>query len=150
MRRQRRTRRTRRRKTRGGFVSNFQVYVFTKNPLSEIVTQQLLQCLNSMYNNSVQEITDYSNFPNDYLKEEISTFVYDKESHYPSLKNITGFSITSIPTNLNSGVMNDPKLTKQEYAIRDTLKVFGVPLKLVKGPHGLWSEGTAIIALELV
>lgn len=136
------------RKQRGSGVQNFQVYVFTKTPLSEIVKQQLLQCLNSLYNESVQEITDFSNFPNDYLKDEITTFVYTKKKHYPSLKYITGFSINSIPTNLNSGVMNDPKLTKQEYAIRDALKEFGVPLQLVQVQHGLWSEGIAIIALE--
>lgn len=136
------------RKQRGSGVQNFQVHVFTKTPLSEIVKQQLLQCLNSLYNESVQEITEYSNFPNDYLKDEITTFVYAKKKHYPSLKYTTGFSITSIPTNLNSGVMNDPKLTKQEYAIRDALEVFDIPLKLVQAQHGLWSEGIAIIALE--
>ena len=136
------------RKQRGSGVQNFQVYVFTNNPLLEIVKQDLLKCLNSMYNKSVKEITDFSNFPNDYLKDEITTFVYAKGKHYPSLEFITGFSITNIPKNLNSGDMNDPKLTKQEYAIRDALEVFDIPLKLVQAQHGLWSEGIAIIALE--
>jgi hypothetical protein len=145
----RKAKKTRRvRKQRGSGVQNFQVYVFTKTPLSGIVKQQLFQCLNSLYNESVEEITDYSSFPNDIFKEDITSFVYSKKKYYPSLKSITGFSIHNIPTNLNSGVMTDPKLTKQEYAIRDALEVFDVPLKLVQVPHGLWNEGVALIALE--
>ena len=145
----RKTRRQRKtRKIRGGNVNNFQVYVFTKMPLSYEVKEQLLQCLNSMYRNSVKEITDFSSFPNDYLREEIKLFVHAKNSYYPSLEFITGFSISNIPKNLNSGVMNDAKLTRQEYAIDDALKAFQIPLKLVEAPHGMWAEGIAVIALE--
>jgi hypothetical protein len=134
------------RKQRGGAVNLFQVYVFTKARIHSQEKQQLQMVLESLYSD-VNEIKDFSNFPNDYMKEEIQNFVYAKGKHYPSLKTIIGFSI-SVPPRLNIGNMNDPKLTVEEYAIRDALDVFKVPFKLVQGQHGLWSEGTAIIALE--
>jgi len=46
--------------------------------------------------------------------------------------------------------MNDAKITKQEYAIRNILSSYNFPYKLVSAPHGLWAEGQAIIALEHV
>jgi len=144
----RRDRRNKRktRKQKGGAVNLFQVYVFTKKPISEEEKQEIQIVLESLYSD-VNEIKDFSNFPNDYMKEEIQHFVYAKGKHYPSLKTIIGFSI-SVPARLNTGNMNDPKLTKEEYAIRDKLLVFKAPFKLVQAQHGLWSEGTAIIALE--
>jgi hypothetical protein len=144
----RRNRRSRRktRKQKGGAVNLFQVYVFTKTPIHLQEKQQIQMVLESLYSD-VNEIKDFSNFPNDYMKEEIQNFVYAKGKHYPSLKILTGFSI-SVPTRLNTGNMNDPKLTKEEYAIRDALHVYDAPFKLVQAQHGLWSEGTAIIALE--
>ena len=144
----RRTRRKQRktRKQKGGAVNLFQVYVFTKKPIHPQEKQQLQMVLESLYGD-VNEITDFSNFPNDYMKEEIQNFVYAKQKHYPSLKTIIGFSIP-VPARLNAGNMNDPKLTKEEYAIRDALPVYHAPFKLVQAQHGLWGEGIAIIALE--
>ena len=134
------------RKHRGGAVNLFQVYVFTKAPIHPQEKQELKMVLESLYGD-VNEIKNFSNFPNDYMKEEIQNFVYTKGKHYPSLKTLTGFSIP-VPSELNAGNMNDPKLTKQEYAIRDALPLYDAPFKLVQAQHGLWSEGTAIIALE--
>jgi hypothetical protein len=134
------------RKHRGGAVNLFQVYVFTKSAIDLEEKQELITVLENLYGD-VNEINDFSNFPNVYIKEDIQNFVYTKGRHYPSLKTITGFSIP-VPSELNAGNMNDPKLTKQEYAIRDALDLYNAPFKLVKAQHGLWSEEIAIIALE--
>jgi len=144
-RRQRRTRR-KTKKQRGGRVDIFQVYLFTKSQQSDQDKQILQDILENLYGD-VNEIRDFRNFPNDYMKEEIQNFVYSKRKYYPSLKTITGFSI-AIPKRLNEGVMNDDKLTREEYAIRDALVEKEAPFKLVEAQHGLWGEGTAIIALE--
>ena len=103
--------------------------------------------LESLYGDGVTEIVDSSSFPNDYLKEYIKNFVYDKKGHYPRLKTLTGFSVP-VPARLTAGNMNDPKLTKEEYAIRDAMESFEAPFKLVNAQHGLWSDGVALIALE--
>ena len=144
----RRTRRKQRktRKQKGGAVNLFHVYVFTKKPIHPQEKEQLQMVLESLYGD-VNEIKDFSDFPNDYMKEEIQNFVYLKGKHYPGLQVLTGFSIP-VPARLNAGNMNDPKLTKEEYAIRDALPVYQAPFKLVQAQHGLWSEGLAIIALE--
>lgn len=144
-RRQRRTRR-KAKKQRGGRVDIFQVYLFTKIQPSDKDKQILQDILENLYGD-VTEITDFKNFPNDYMKEEIENFVYGKRKYYSSLKTIIGFSI-AIPQRLNEGIMNDNKLTKEEYSIRDALVEKEAPFKLVDAPHGLWGEGTAIIALE--
>jgi len=145
--RNRRTRKRKMKKQKGGVVELFQVYVFTKRPIPEEEKQTLYAVLQNLYGDDVSEIVDSSSFPNDYLKEDIKNFVYDKKGHYPRLKTLTGFSIP-VPTRLNAGNMNDPKLTKEEYAIRDTLLVFEAPFKLVDPQHGLWGDGVALIALE--
>jgi hypothetical protein len=139
-----RARRTR--KQRGGRVNTFQVYLFTNSAPSKEDKENLLMVLESLYG-SVNEITDFTNFKNDFMKEQIKEFVYEKGRHYPTLTTVTGFSL-AIPDRLNKGIMNDPKLTKEEYTIRDSLLMLDLPFKLVDAQHGLWSEEVAIIALE--
>jgi len=146
-RKQRKTRKLGKPNQRGGAVANFQVYVFTKEPLSDAHNASLLQALKSLYGDDVSEIKDSDTFPNDYLKSEIQDFVHSKGGKYPTLTTLTGFSVP-VPSSFKEGEMTDEKITVEEYSIRDRLKFRKVPFILVTEPHGLWSEESAIIALK--
>jgi hypothetical protein len=142
------TRKIKKNKQKGGTVGLFHIYVFTKNHITSDNKNLLLNVLQSLYGENVTEITNFNEFPYNYTKEQIIQFVYNKKGRpYNDKKIITGFSINDIPHKLNEGIMNDNKLTNEEYALRDLLLTFDAPFKLVTEPHGLWSEGVAIIAL---
>ena len=142
------TRKIKKNKQKGGTVGLFHIYVFTKNHITLDNKNLLLNVLQNLYGKNVSEITNFNEFPYDYTKEEITEFVYNKRGRpYNNRQIITGFSINDIPHKLNEGIMNDDKLTNEEYALRDVLLTFDAPFQLVAEPHGLWSEGTAIIAL---
>jgi hypothetical protein len=79
---------------------------------------------------------------------KLKEFVYKKRNHYPSLRVVTTFIIPSVPAALTEGNMDDPKLTVEEYKIRNELKRRGIPFTLVQAQHGLWSQEIALIALE--
>ena len=53
-----------------------------------------------------------------------------------------------IPAALNMGTMNDGKLTTEEYKIRDELRAFDLPFRLVDEQHGMLTEGQALITIE--
>jgi hypothetical protein len=143
----RKTRKAKTRRQRGAGCDNFQVYLFTKTPSTELDHVTILSALTKLYGDEIAEITNYNNFPNNFLRDDITEFVHSKGRHYPSLTEITGFSIPP-PPELQAGSMNDAKITREEYKIRDYFKENEIPFKLVKVPHGLWSEGVAIIAIE--
>jgi hypothetical protein len=133
---------------KGGIVTFFQIYIFTKSPILPINKQKLLCVLQELYGQNIIEINDFSDYLQEIYLNEIKEFVHDKSRHYPSLTNITVFSITNIPPRLNECLMTDAKLINEENAIRDLLKIRKAPFKLVDPQHGKWDEGIALIALE--
>jgi hypothetical protein len=141
----RKIRRKSRKRLKGGSMEHFQVYVFTEAPLSSEDKKKITETLQELYGNTQESIGEPLD---EYLKSEITEFVHKKGKHYPSLKEVAGFRILNIPSKLKEGMMNDSKLTAEEYKIRDTLKEKGLPFALVEAPHGLWSEGIAVIGLE--
>ena len=139
---------SRHRKQRGGAVVHFQVYVFTKTELTDAEKAQILDVLTTLYGAGVEEYTGSNNFFRNTELEQIKEFVYTKGKHYPTLEHVTTFIIPSIPDALTEDVMNDDKLTEEEYKIRDELRRKRFPFKLVQAQHGLWSQELALIALE--
>jgi hypothetical protein len=138
------------RRQQGGEVTLFHVFVFTREPISSLENEQLLGVFRELYG------------PNVEVNDEMMTawsmrdFVDSKGKHYPRLETVTGFEIKDIPKELNTGSMNDAKLTKEEYKIRDALSARSVPFKLIEaeGPtrdshgHGQWGADVALIGLE--
>ena len=66
-------------------------------------------------------------------------------------KSLLGFNAETLNEKRQEAIDNgksDAKLTNEEYKIRDALKKYKIPFRLVDPQHGLWGEGTATIALE--
>jgi hypothetical protein len=135
-------------KQRGGMIALFQVYLFTRTKLNEQEKTSLLNLLSELYGTNVNYISDFEDGFTQIAYNDIKEFVWSKGGYYPELTNIEGFSINTIPTRLNEGEMDDAKLTREEYNIRDAFKKNKLPFRLVDAQHGLWGEGTAIIAIE--
>lgn len=145
-----RRRRSYKRRQRGGAVAHYNIYIFTKTPITEDEKRQLRDTLVSLYGEDVAEFTDFEhNSTQQRHLEGILGFVYEK-GRYPLLENVTTFTIP-LPGDMRGVDMTDPLLTKHEMLIKKALKDRSIPFKLMEWAptgFGAWDKTYALIPLE--
>lgn len=133
----------------------FILYIFTKDPLNLDIKEQFIALIQLLYG-EITEITPDIESTDFYLgiyKEDIITFVHEKGAKYRGFNNITTIRVNQIPTRITinyTDLISDPDLTREEYAMRDKLVEYSVPLKLVPAQHGLSGQNSLLIGFELV
>jgi hypothetical protein len=150
----------RRRIQRGGAVTNYNVYLFTRSPATDAEKAQVLRMLRALYGDGVAELTGEPDRQQQSFLDAIKQFVFMKGGHYETLKNVSTF-IIPIPDDMRDVDMNDPLLTKHEDIIQRKLATDSLPFKLTKHAFdpkyknwgavrgfGVWEPTYALIPLE--
>ncbi len=135
----------------------FSVYTFTSEPLDEIRKQKMIELLKSIYGGDITVFTNLSELTD---PTKLGTWFNAQEyieskSIYENLKNITEFQINNVPEILKNN-MNDEKLTRLEYEIKNRISDFELntlSVPIIEGKNifsrgwGFWGQNVAAVTL---